>query len=105
MPRICGVYLITNTTNGKLYVGSSVHVQNRWGQHRHDLRRGRHDNGYLQRAWNKYGEAAFEFSLVTQSAPEALLDWEQAWLDVTQCYERNKGYNLIQYAARRGVTQ
>lgn len=59
-----GVYYIKNTVNGKLYVGSSVNMRNRWRRHRSDLRWGRHNNPKLLSAWNKYGEAAFEFGVL-----------------------------------------
>lgn len=31
--RVCGVYAIKNTVNGKFYVGSSVNIKQRWYDH------------------------------------------------------------------------
>ncbi len=58
MKNISGVYRIE--INGKSYIGSSVCINQRWKQHKSDLKCGRHDNIYLQRAYDKYGNAKFE---------------------------------------------
>ena len=77
-----GVYEIINLENGKSYVGSSTNIERRWGQHRCALRAGRHDNAHLQRAFDKYGEEAFEFSVIEKVADvDKLLEREQCWLN------------------------
>lgn len=76
-----GVYAITNTINGHRYIGSAVNVANRWGHHRPALRQGRHHSSHLQRAWNKYGESAFRFTVLEECEPEELIAAEQSWLD------------------------
>lgn len=30
MSDVCGIYLIKNTMNGKVYVGQSAHINRRW---------------------------------------------------------------------------
>jgi predicted GIY-YIG superfamily endonuclease len=52
-----GIYVIANTINGKVYVGSAVHLAARIRDHSMRLSRGIHPNGKLQRAWSKYGGA------------------------------------------------
>ena len=37
-----GIYAITNESNGKQYIGSSVHIADRIKQHTHDITCGRH---------------------------------------------------------------
>lgn len=64
MTREAGVYAIVNTRNGHGYIGSSVNIARRWVGHRSVLNRGRGVNPHLQAAWNKYGEAAFEFRIL-----------------------------------------
>jgi group I intron endonuclease len=76
-----GIYFITNTANNKYYVGSSVCIRTRWNSHKLHLRKGIHDNKYLQKAWNKYGEKVFDFTVVEESTREKLLDLEQTYLD------------------------
>lgn len=58
-----GIYLIICHTNGVVYVGESSDMCVRLKDHKNRLRRGASDNPRLQRAWDKYGEGAFEFSL------------------------------------------
>lgn len=50
----CGIYSITNTANGKCYVGQSVSITRRWDMHKSCLRRGIHQNAHLQRSWDKH---------------------------------------------------
>jgi group I intron endonuclease len=97
MKAISGVYAITNTVNGKRYVGSAVNMRCRWASHRRELRANKHGNKYLQNAWNKYGEAAFDFTIVELVLPAFLLDIEQKHLDANR-----GGYNLARYAAAPG---
>mgnify|MGYP000886959842 CR=1 FL=1 len=61
---IPGVYQIVNKLNGHKYIGSSINIWTRWGRHLSDLRKNKHDNNYLQNAWNKYGEDNFEFGVL-----------------------------------------
>lgn len=56
-----GVYVIENAINGKKYIGSTVNLRERRQNHFRLLRRGKHDNGQLQMAFNLYGENAFVF--------------------------------------------
>lgn len=79
--KVSGVYKITNTANGKFYVGSSVNVRNRLHKHLSQLRRGIHANGHLQGAFTRDGEQALEFQLLEACAPDALLTMEQRHLD------------------------
>lgn len=59
--KLCGIYCIENTVNGKKYIGQSVNIYTRWKQHKNDLNNDAHCNEHLQSAWNCYGEEAFKF--------------------------------------------
>ena len=76
-----GIYAIVNRENGDRYVGSSTTLARRRQAHWSSLRGGYHPNIHLQRAWNKYGEAAFEFVVLEEVAPELLLQVEQVYVD------------------------
>lgn len=56
---LSGIYAVLNLLNGKRYIGSAVNLERRWRCHFCALRRGNHHNIHLQRAFRKYGEAAF----------------------------------------------
>jgi len=88
-----GIYEIVNTINGKRYVGSAVNIALRWRQHRCELGKGRH-NPHMQRAWLKYGEAAFEFRVIEYVEEKSrLIEREQHYLD-----EMRPQYNCARVA-------
>lgn len=90
-----GIYKITNIIDGKIYIGSAVNITVRWRNHRNELNRNDHKNEYLQRAWNKYKEENFKFEIIEEVEKENnLLEREQYWLDYTESFNRDKGYNL-----------
>lgn len=81
MNIISGIYKILNIITYDFYTGSAVNFGNRWRQHRWELRRNIHGNEHLQNAWNKYGEDAFEFSILLYCDIENLLYYEQVVYD------------------------
>lgn len=99
--KTMGIYCITNMNTGKIYIGSSVGIENRFSQHRCFLRRQVHQNAHLQNAWNKYGETAFDFSVI-EVIPrvEDLTKTEQLYLDGFEAYNPALGYNLARDAER-----
>lgn len=78
-----GIYLITNTITGAVYVGSAAKsIRERWENHRVQLRAGTHKNQYLLRAWNKYGEQAFTFTIAEVVKDRSIiLEREQCWIN------------------------
>jgi|GEM_PF-2053228 len=97
----CGVYAIYNTVNDKLYIGATVSMQNRFGVHKSQLKRGNHESTPLQRAWNEYGSEAFDFvCLEPVDREEKLIEREQAWLDALRPWDPARGYNSVSVAWR-----
>jgi group I intron endonuclease len=85
----CGIYGITNTINGKLYIGSSIKIEKRWQSHLHALRHGK--DSPLKEDWGLYGEAAFKWEIVKVCEIESLLEMEQYYIDTLRpAYNRNK---------------
>ena len=78
----CGIYVIENTMNGHVYVGSAVNFAARRRVHLHHLRHNKHHSLYLQRAFNKYGEEAFVFRFIEEVPKDRdlLLERETHWL-------------------------
>lgn len=89
---MCGIYMIRNTINGKLYIGKSVNIKKRFNEHKHELRLGSHHNDYLQKAWNKYGEDAFEFIVLEECDRENLNSLEIA--TIAKFASSNELYNM-----------
>lgn len=82
------IYKIIHKGTQKYYVGSSVNPSRRWKDHKRYLRGNKHANDYLQRAWNKYGEAEFDFVIVASFSlsisEQDLLKEEQQWLEIAK---------------------
>lgn len=90
----CGIYIIRNKKENKKYVGSTNGGRDRWKQHKEGLTKGTHHSRYLQRAWDKHGEDAFEFVFIEECIPEMLLIREQNWIDFFRSYDSRFGYNM-----------
>jgi group I intron endonuclease len=97
--QLSGIYSIVCLANGKIYVGSAVHIERRWGEHRRMLSASRHYNSHLQCAWNKYGEPSFEFGILELAPRGHLIAREQFWIDRHDASNKKKGFNLCPNAA------
>lgn len=89
--KICGVYCIENTVNGKRYIGQSINIFARWRQHLSKLRQNDHYNSKLQNAWNKYGENNFKFYVVIEADADLLDELEIYYINLYSSYK--DGYN------------
>jgi group I intron endonuclease len=88
------IYCITNIVNDKQYVGQAVIKAKRWKDHKSALSVGKHNNRYLQAAYNKYGKESFVYT-VLEILPTLLNldDREQHWINKLNTVAPN-GYNL-----------
>jgi group I intron endonuclease len=91
--KISGIYIITNLTTGKHYVGRSVNCYERFSKHKSVLRKGVHDNKHIQSAWNLYGGDDFIFEVLEESEPIFLPSLENYWCNLLNSHNRNYGYN------------
>jgi group I intron endonuclease len=91
---IPGIYKITSITNGKIYVGCASNIRTRINGHLYDLRKEKHKNSYLQRAWLKYGEKNFIFEIIEKCDITNLHTREHYWVTLLNCLDKNIGYNL-----------
>lgn len=95
---LSGIYIIINVINNMIYIGSSQDIEARWKEHVNKLYGNRHENDKLQKAWNKYGEKAFQFKILEVAEEKDLVAREQYYLDLHKPYERHIGYNLYRTA-------
>jgi hypothetical protein len=100
-PRPSGVFLIRNTVNGKVFVGTGLDINGIVNRHRFDLTKGSHHNKKLQAEWNEFGGEKFDFEIVDQiSSPEGsasdpradLKLLEELWFEKLQPFDE-RGYN------------
>lgn len=90
-----GIYCITNTVNGKRYIGQALNIKVRWRTHKTCLRGGYHGNSHLQRAWKIYDEENFTFSILEKCEPieETLTQLENYWINEFDTLNPIYGYN------------
>ena len=92
MEKICGIYCIKNLINYKCYIGQSQDIYRRWSVEKNSLNKIEDAwNIHLQRAWKKYGEQNFEFSIIEICDIEYLNEREIFWISHFDTY--NNGYN------------
>lgn len=97
-----GIYIIQNSKNKKIYIGSAININKRWACHISLLKNNKHNNKHLQLSWNKYGFENFNFRIIEYCEKEILLEREQYYLNLylkANEFPKNnffikKGYNL-----------
>ena len=69
-----GIYKIINKINGKIYVGQSVNIEERWKQHEYKAfnANGQAYNSAIHQAFRKYGVENFEYQVVELCSIEEL---------------------------------
>nr|WP_197498918.1 GIY-YIG nuclease family protein [Mycobacterium sp. E3298] len=88
-----GIYQITNTKNGRRYIGSSINIIKRWEKHIHDLTYKTHHSYKLQDDWSKFGATSFAFSILEVVINKSsLTNIEQSYLDEEDI---NELYNIV----------
>jgi group I intron endonuclease len=87
------VYLIVHRDTGRVYVGSTSNLSKRWSRHRIELRNGTHRNRHLQAAWNRYGEAAFDWRVLAIIEPDQRFWLEQRAVDALKACDPAHGFN------------
>lgn len=91
---VCGIYLLTDRTNGKVYVGQSVNIGDRWRQH---VRRGcgaevgTIAGGKLYGAMMEHGVWNFKFEVLEVVDKDSLTEREKYWIHYFNSVEN--GYN------------
>lgn len=86
------IYEIINSINNKRYVGCTNNTKKRKYQHFRELKKGVHKNGYLQNAYNKYGNENFKFKVTFKvSSKEEMYELERKIIK-----ENDNLYNLAE---------
>lgn len=85
-----GIYKITNNKNGKVYVGQSLSIEDRWKQHKIAIRTSE-KSWYPLAHLESDGIDDFSFDVLQQCKPEELDELEEYWINYYESYV--KGYN------------
>lgn len=107
----CGIYLLTNKINGKVYVGQSTDIEGRWLCHQTGRARGQPK---LDRAFLKYGSGAFTYDIleVCEADVDVLNKLEVKWgvllraiEDGYNCKLGGRGCVVVSEETRRRISQ
>ena len=87
------IYKIENLINHRIYIGLTNNVLRRKNRHFTDLRRNKHDNSFLQKEFNIYGEKNFSFNIEFQGniSFEEIGEKEKYYIKKYDSYKN--GYN------------
>jgi hypothetical protein len=106
-PPAAGLFQITNTQNGKIFIGKGMNVQGILNSQRAQLQFGSHRNPDLQRDYNHDGVEAFDFKVLDHlemsgnktagEIREDLAALEALWLEKLQPYG-DRGYHKFPQA-------
>jgi group I intron endonuclease len=91
---LSGIYRIQNIINNKIYIGSSININNREYKHFWMLNKGIHDNQYLQNSYTLYGKNSFVFECIEFCNEKSLIEKENYYISLYKSNDLNYGYNL-----------
>lgn len=86
----CGIYVITHIASGRMYVGQSIDIEERFKQHA----KGKGGCGALSGAIAKHGWCAFDARVLEKCERAALNEREARWVDELATMHP-RGFNLV----------
>lgn len=94
--RQSGIYKITIKDSGRVYVGSSNNIYNRWKSHRSCLKMNKHHSTLLQRSYNKYGLDCCVFEVIEFCEQSLLVERETFWIKELKSSVKMGGLNYAE---------
>ena len=92
-----GIYKITNLINGKSYIGQSIHIERRWGEHCQPSAK-----SLIGKAIQKYGKEKFSFQVLEECTPDLLDEREEYYIHLYNSVIPN-GYNIMDWVEGNAV--
>ena len=93
-----GIYIIKNTINDKVYIGSAVCLKQRFIEHKNQFKKQVH-NVRFQNFVNKYGFNTLIFEVIEYVNDKGkLIEREQYWIDCYESWKSKKGFNICKIA-------
>lgn len=88
---MCGIYMIKNKINGKVYIGQSIHIHKRFKEH---IRHSKYSNSVIHLAIKKYGLENFEFNILILCKKDKLNELESKYIIEYNANNKENGYNI-----------
>lgn len=88
------IYIIKNTINNKVYVGSTKSPHSRKHSHFRALNKNKHHSIYLQRSYNKYKKESFEFIIIGEFSDNNRKERELFYINNYKSHLSDFGYNM-----------
>jgi len=93
-----GIYIIKNTINDKVYIGSAVCLKQRFIGHKNQFKKQAHSVRF-QNFVNKYGFNTLIFEVIEYVNDKGkLIEREQYWIDYYESWKSKKGFNICKIA-------
>lgn len=93
MKKTTGIYKIINCIDGKVYIGQSINIENRFIVHISNINNNK--NSILYNTIRKYGIENFEFIIIEEIVDVNKLDERETyWIGHYKSNDRNYGYNI-----------
>ncbi len=104
-----GIFVLRNKNTGRVFLGSSLNLKNKYERIKLHLNTGNHFNSALQEDWNNLGESAFEYEVLetledkqdlTYNYSEDLEILEIIWIDkfkpfLENCYNKTEKIRMM----------
>src|SRR4030067_2769768 len=99
-----GIICIFSKKECKKYLVSAFNIRKRIDKEKFLLRKSRHENIFLQSAWNKHGESDFEFSVLEFCDNDNKKERKDFYIKKLKTNEYSIGYNLKTFENETIVT-
>lgn len=102
--RPVGIYKITNNKNGKVYIGQSQNMYERWHQHHAALKSGHHPNKEMQKDWKK-NSRGFRWDVIEYCSLEKLNEREKYWIEQYNSIECGYNQGWVPFKRKKQVNK
>ena len=89
----CGIYKFENLKNGKVYIGQSINIEQRYKQHKTNCNQIDRNKSKFYQALNEFGIDNFSFEILEICSQNELNDKEIYWINYYNSVEC--GYNTL----------
>ena len=88
----CGIYMIVNKETKQKYIGQSINIERRWGQHKRGTN---YNTQYIDKAIKKHGVDNFDYIIIEEVPRNKLNEREKYWINFYNTFRDPNHYNLL----------